>query len=64
MSGHGNTFYVFVGADSFIGFYVVFFKWVRYPCELQDIRAAVSKLQSKVSAKVVPLTEGFKSMYA
>ncbi|KAH7533408.1 hypothetical protein FEM48_Zijuj04G0127600 [Ziziphus jujuba var. spinosa] len=30
---------------------------------IEDIRAAVSKLQSKVSAKVVPLTEGFKSMY-
>ncbi|EXB78682.1 hypothetical protein L484_004047 [Morus notabilis] len=32
--------------------------------QLQDIRQAVSKLQSKVSAKVVPLTEGFKSMYS
>lgn len=31
---------------------------------LEDIRQAVSKLQSKVSAKVVPLTEGFKSMYS
>jgi hypothetical protein len=31
---------------------------------LQDIRQAVSRLQSKVSAKVVPLTEGFKSMHA
>uniref|UniRef100_A0A2N9ECB5 Metallo-beta-lactamase domain-containing protein n=1 Tax=Fagus sylvatica TaxID=28930 RepID=A0A2N9ECB5_FAGSY len=30
---------------------------------MEDIRQAVSKLQSKVSAKVVPLTEGFKSMY-
>ncbi|KAL6999997.1 mitochondrial 3'-tRNA processing endonuclease Trz2 [Sarracenia purpurea var. burkii] len=30
---------------------------------LEDIRQAVSKLQSKVSAKVVALTEGFKSMY-
>ncbi|KAJ9170000.1 hypothetical protein P3X46_018137 [Hevea brasiliensis] len=31
---------------------------------IEDIRQAVSKLQSKVSAKVVPLTEGFKSMYS
>ena len=31
---------------------------------LQDIRQAVSKLQSKLSAKVVPLTEGFKSMHS
>ncbi|GFP94003.1 ribonuclease z chloroplastic [Phtheirospermum japonicum] len=30
---------------------------------LEDIRQAVAKLQSKVSAKVVSLTEGFKSMY-
>ncbi|KDP30837.1 hypothetical protein JCGZ_13780 [Jatropha curcas] len=30
---------------------------------IEDIHQAVSKLQSKVSAKVVPLTEGFKSMY-
>ncbi|XP_062107282.1 tRNase Z TRZ2, chloroplastic isoform X3 [Humulus lupulus] len=29
----------------------------------EDIRQAVSKLQSKVSAKVVPLTEGFRSMH-
>ncbi|PON56095.1 Metallo-beta-lactamase [Trema orientale] len=33
------------------------------PFQLQDIHQAVSKLQSKVSAKVVPLTEGFKSMH-
>lgn len=31
---------------------------------IEDIREAVSKLQSRVSAKVVPLTEGFKSMYS
>ncbi|EOX93406.1 Metallo-beta-lactamase - like 1 [Theobroma cacao] len=31
---------------------------------IEDIRLAVSKLQSKVSAKVVPLTEGFKSMHS
>ncbi|KAI4308421.1 hypothetical protein L6164_031499 [Bauhinia variegata] len=31
---------------------------------LEDIRQAVSKLQSKLSAKVVPLTEGFKSQYS
>ncbi|KAK9924433.1 hypothetical protein M0R45_032800 [Rubus argutus] len=31
---------------------------------LEDIRQAVTRLQSKVSAKVVPLTEGFKSMHA
>ncbi|KAK3038927.1 hypothetical protein RJ639_027555 [Escallonia herrerae] len=30
---------------------------------IEDIREAVSVLQSKVSAKVVPLTEGFKSKY-
>ncbi|MED6177998.1 mitochondrial 3'-tRNA processing endonuclease Trz2, partial [Stylosanthes scabra] len=30
---------------------------------IEDIHLAVSKLQSKVSAKVVPLTEGFKSVY-
>ncbi|PPD73592.1 hypothetical protein GOBAR_DD29481 [Gossypium barbadense] len=30
---------------------------------IEDIRQAVSKLQSKLSAKVVPLTEGFKSMH-
>lgn len=30
---------------------------------LEDIRKAVSRLQSKVTAKVVPLTEGFKSVY-
>lgn len=30
---------------------------------IEDIRKAVSKLQSKVMAKVVPLTEGFKSVY-
>ncbi|KAK2979016.1 hypothetical protein RJ640_013650 [Escallonia rubra] len=30
---------------------------------IEDIREAVSMLQSKVSAKVVPLTEGFKSKY-
>ncbi|WCJ37432.1 tRNase Z TRZ2 chloroplastic [Euphorbia peplus] len=30
---------------------------------IEDIRKAVMKLQSKVSAKVVPLTEGFKSMH-
>ncbi|GAB2285224.1 mitochondrial 3'-tRNA processing endonuclease Trz2 [Dionaea muscipula] len=31
---------------------------------VEDIRQAVSKLQSKVPAKVVALTEGFKSKYA
>ncbi|KNA13541.1 hypothetical protein SOVF_115720 [Spinacia oleracea] len=31
---------------------------------LEDIRQAVSKLQAKVSAKVIPLTEGFKSMHS
>lgn len=31
---------------------------------IEDIHKAVSKLQSKVSARVVPLMEGFKSMYA
>ncbi|XP_020520266.1 nuclear ribonuclease Z isoform X4 [Amborella trichopoda] len=31
--------------------------------KLEDIREAASKLQSKASAKVVALTEGFKSMY-
>lgn len=30
----------------------------------EEIQQAVSKLQSKVSAKVVALTEGFKSMYS
>ncbi|ESW13672.1 hypothetical protein PHAVU_008G215900 [Phaseolus vulgaris] len=30
---------------------------------IEDIRQAASKLQSRLSAKVVPLTEGFKSMY-
>ncbi|MED6218970.1 mitochondrial 3'-tRNA processing endonuclease Trz2 [Stylosanthes scabra] len=30
---------------------------------IEDIHLAVSKLQSNVSAKVVPLTEGFKSVY-
>ncbi|KAL0326753.1 UNVERIFIED_CONTAM: tRNase Z TRZ2, chloroplastic [Sesamum angustifolium] len=30
---------------------------------VEDIRQAVSKLQAKVSAKVIGLTEGFKSMY-
>ncbi|XP_051148562.1 tRNase Z TRZ2, chloroplastic [Andrographis paniculata] len=30
---------------------------------VEDIRQAVSKLQSKVSAKVIGLTEGFKSAY-
>ncbi|CAM8948619.1 hypothetical protein QQ045_017086 [Rhodiola kirilowii] len=30
---------------------------------LEDIRQAVAKLQSKVSAKIIPLTEGFKSKY-
>ncbi|KAL4555450.1 hypothetical protein LXL04_038069 [Taraxacum kok-saghyz] len=30
---------------------------------IEEIRQAVTKLQSKVSAKVVPLTEGFRSMY-
>ncbi|XVF81536.1 hypothetical protein PTKIN_Ptkin15bG0162900 [Pterospermum kingtungense] len=32
--------------------------------KIEDIRQAVSKLQSKVEAKVVPLTEGFKSMHS
>ncbi|KAL0372832.1 UNVERIFIED_CONTAM: tRNase Z TRZ2, chloroplastic [Sesamum calycinum] len=31
---------------------------------IEDIRQAVSKLQAKVSAKVIGLTEGFKSMYS
>ncbi|XP_030544419.1 tRNase Z TRZ2, chloroplastic [Rhodamnia argentea] len=31
---------------------------------IEDIRQAASKLQSKVSAKVVTLTEGFKSAYS
>ncbi|XP_071726027.1 tRNase Z TRZ2, chloroplastic-like [Rutidosis leptorrhynchoides] len=31
---------------------------------IEEIRQAVTKLQSKVSAKVVPLTEGFRSMYS
>ncbi|OMP09523.1 putative ribonuclease z, chloroplast [Corchorus olitorius] len=31
---------------------------------IEDIRQAVLKLQSKVSAKVVPLTEGFRSKYS
>ncbi|KAG8382609.1 hypothetical protein BUALT_Bualt05G0095300 [Buddleja alternifolia] len=31
---------------------------------IEDIRQAVSTLQSKVSAKVIGLTEGFKSMYS
>ncbi|KAG4953220.1 hypothetical protein AAZX31_14G049400 [Glycine max] len=31
---------------------------------IEDIRQAASKLQSRLSAKVVPLTEGFKSMYS
>ncbi|CAI9294829.1 unnamed protein product [Lactuca saligna] len=30
---------------------------------IEEIRQAVAKLQSKVSGKVVPLTEGFRSMY-
>ncbi|KAJ4747495.1 Ribonuclease Z [Rhynchospora pubera] len=30
---------------------------------VEDIRLAVSKLQSKLSCKVVPLTEGFRSAY-
>lgn len=30
----------------------------------QEIREAVLKLQSKVSAKVIPLTEGFRSKYS
>ncbi|KAJ4730134.1 Nuclear ribonuclease Z [Melia azedarach] len=48
-------------------------KWIRNKAVLlthfssryhiEDIRQAVVKLQSKLSAKVVPLTEGFKSMY-
>ncbi|KAK3184456.1 hypothetical protein Dsin_031742 [Dipteronia sinensis] len=48
-------------------------KWIRNKAVLlthfssryhiEDIRQAVLKLQSKVSAKVVPLTEGFKSMH-
>ncbi|KAL2547780.1 Ribonuclease Z [Forsythia ovata] len=32
--------------------------------DIEDIRQAQSKLQSKVSAKVVALTEGFKSKYS
>ncbi|CAN6820943.1 hypothetical protein HID58_054412 [Brassica napus] len=31
---------------------------------IEEIREAVLKLQSKVSAKVIPLTEGFKSRYS
>ncbi|KAK1291573.1 hypothetical protein QJS10_CPB17g02022 [Acorus calamus] len=31
--------------------------------KIEDIRQAVSKLQPKLSAKVIPLTEGFKSIY-
>ncbi|CAN6472566.1 unnamed protein product [Victoria cruziana] len=31
--------------------------------KLEDIREAVAKLQPRLSAKVVPLTEGFRSMY-
>ncbi|PKI32555.1 hypothetical protein CRG98_047053 [Punica granatum] len=31
---------------------------------IEDIRQAASKLQSRVSAKVVTLTEGFKSVYS
>ncbi|KAJ7960309.1 Nuclear ribonuclease Z [Quillaja saponaria] len=31
---------------------------------VEEIRQAASKLQAKVSAKVVPLTEGFKSIYS
>ncbi|XP_027073334.1 tRNase Z TRZ2, chloroplastic isoform X1 [Coffea arabica] len=31
---------------------------------IEDIRQAVSRLQSKVSAKVIALTEGFKSKYS
>ncbi|KAJ7964757.1 Nuclear ribonuclease Z [Quillaja saponaria] len=31
---------------------------------VEEIREAASKLQAKVSAKVVPLTEGFKSIYS
>ncbi|OIW02752.1 hypothetical protein TanjilG_29528 [Lupinus angustifolius] len=31
---------------------------------IEDIRQAASKLQSKLSAKVVPLTEGFKSKHS
>lgn len=48
-------------------------KWIRNKAVLlthfssryhiEDIRQAVLKLQSKVPAKVVPLTEGFKSVY-
>lgn len=48
-------------------------KWIRNKAVLlthfssryhiEDIRQAVLKLQSKVSAKVIPLTEGFKSVY-
>ncbi|KAI7734812.1 hypothetical protein M8C21_017785 [Ambrosia artemisiifolia] len=30
---------------------------------IEEIRQAVTKLQAKVQAKVVPLTEGFRSMY-
>lgn len=31
---------------------------------VEDIRQAAAKLQGRVSAKVVPLTEGFKSLYS
>ncbi|CAL0315790.1 unnamed protein product [Lupinus luteus] len=31
---------------------------------IEDIRQAASKLQSRLSAKVVPLTEGFKSLHS
>ncbi|GLT94125.1 hypothetical protein SLE2022_118830 [Rubroshorea leprosula] len=31
---------------------------------IEDIRQAISKLQARVLAKVVPLMEGFKSMYS
>ncbi|VVA98347.1 unnamed protein product [Arabis nemorensis] len=49
-------------------------KWIRSKSVLlthfsaryhvEEIREAVLKLQSKVSAKVIPLTEGFKSRYS
>jgi ribonuclease Z len=49
-------------------------KWIRSKTVLlthfssryhvEEIREAVLKLQSKVSAKVIPLTEGFRSRYS
>ncbi|CAI0432178.1 unnamed protein product [Linum tenue] len=60
--GHTHLFEIIENAE-WIRSRVVMLTHFSSRYSIEDIRAAAMKLQSKVSAKVVPLTEGYKSVH-